>query len=310
MRQFRCARRDSLCARLKTEWVIDLKLCDIGVIREILSRHGFHFSKSLGQNFLCAPHVPVAIAEGAGIEEETNVLEVGPGIGTLTQELCKRAKKVVCVELDHRLPAVLAETLAEFDNVKVVEGDILKTDLRALCDKEFSAGKIVACANLPYYITTPAITALVDSRCFDAVTVMVQKEVARRICSKPGSSEYGAFTVYVQYHAQAKIILDVPAGCFIPAPKVDSAVVRLDLRKEPPAFVEDEEMFFRVVKAAFAQRRKTLLNCLRQGFSQLSREQLCQCLLQSGLAENVRGECLGLEEFAALAKNIAEISGK
>lgn len=276
------------------------------MIKEILSRHGFHFSKGLGQNFLCAPHVPPAIAEQAGIDGETGVLEVGPGIGTLTQELCQRARRVVAVELDHRLPPVLAETLREYDNVAVVEGDILKTDIRALCEREIGAGRKVACANLPYYITTPALSALIDSGCFACITVMVQKEVARRICAKAGTAEYGAFTVYAQYHAKPSIVLDVPAGCFIPAPKVDSAVVRLDLYQENPLRVADEGLYFRVVKAAFSQRRKMLLNCLRHGFSNLSREQAVDCITSAGLPENVRGEQLTLEDFARLTEKIAE----
>ena len=271
-----------------------------------MGRHGFHFSKGLGQNFLCAPHVPPAIAEGAGIDEHTGVLEVGPGIGTLTQELCQRAHQVVSVELDRRLPPVLAETLGEYDNFTLVEGDILKTDIAALCQRELGEGPLVACANLPYYITTPALSALIDSGCFRSITVMVQKEVARRICAKENTADYGAFTVYCQYHAQARIILDVPAGCFIPAPKVDSAVVRLDLFAQNPWQVADERLFFRLVKAAFGQRRKTLLNCLRTGFPQLERQQAADCLAQAGLEEKVRGEQLGLPQFVELTKCIGK----
>lgn len=269
-----------------------------------MTRHGFHFSKSLGQNFLCARHVPTAIAQGAGIDENTGVLEVGPGIGTLTRELCQRARRVVAVELDRRLPPVLGETLGEFDNFHLVEGDILKTNIPHLCREELGEGRKVACANLPYYITTPALTALVSSGCFAQITVMVQKEVARRICAKPGTGDYGAFSVYCQFHGKPSILLDVPAGCFIPAPKVDSAVVVLTPYAENPLGPVDENLYFRVVRAAFAQRRKTLLNCLRHGFSQLEREDILACLEEAGIGAQARGETLGLEDFARLTEEV------
>lgn len=269
-----------------------------------MTRHGFHFSKSLGQNFLCARHVPTAIAQGAGIDENTGVLEVGPGIGTLTRELCQRARRVVAVELDRRLPPVLGETLGEFDNFHLVEGDILKTNIPQLCREELGEGRKVACANLPYYITTPALTALVSSGCFAQITVMVQKEVARRICAKPGTGDYGAFSVYCQFHGKPSILLDVPAGCFIPAPKVDSAVVVLTPYAENPLGPVDENLYFRVVRAAFAQRRKTLLNCLRHGFPQLEREDILACLEEVGIGAQARGETLGLEDFARLTEEV------
>ena len=269
-----------------------------------MTRHGFHFSKSLGQNFLCARHVPTAIAQGAGIDENTGVLEVGPGIGTLTRELCQRARRVVAVELDRRLPPVLGETLGEFDNFHLVEGDILKTNIPHLCREELGEGRKVACANLPYYITTPALTALVSSGCFAQITVMVQKEVARRICAKPGTGDYGAFSVYCQFHGKPSILLDVPAGCFIPAPKVDSAVVVLTPYAENPLGPVDDNLYFRVVRAAFAQRRKTLLNCLRHGFSQLEREDILACLEEAGIGAQARGETLGLEDFARLTEAV------
>lgn len=269
-----------------------------------MTRHGFHFSKSLGQNFLCARHVPTAIAQGAGIDENTGVLEVGPGIGTLTRELCQRARRVVAVELDRRLPPVLQETLGEFDNFHLVEGDILKTNIPQLCREELGEGRKVACANLPYYITTPALTALVSSGCFAQITVMVQKEVARRICAKPGTGDYGAFSVYCQFHGKPSILLDVPAGCFIPAPKVDSAVVALTPYEENPLGPVDEGLYFRVVRAAFAQRRKTLLNCLRHGFPQLEREDVLHCLEEAGVGAQARGEILGLEDFARLTEAV------
>ena len=284
-----------------------MDLCNIDVIKVILAKHGFSFSKGLGQNFLCEASVPFDIAEMADIDDETCVLEVGPGIGTLTQELCKRAKKVVSVELDKRLPAVLADTMGEFDNFTLVPGDILKVDIPEIVAEHFEGAKrVVACANLPYYITTPAITALIDSGCFDTITVMVQKEVAERICAEAGTSEYGAFTPYIAYNSSARIILDVGRECFIPSPKVDSAVVRMDIYKEPPVKVCDEKLFFRVIKAAFAQRRKTLLNCLGTGFSNsLSKEQIKCCIEQSGISPSARGETLDIEAFARLTDNIA-----
>lgn len=289
-----------------------LNLCDIGEIKGLLSRHGFRFSKGLGQNFLRDPRVPQAIAENAGIDSRTGVLEVGPGIGALTQQLCQRARRVAAVELDRRLPPVLAETLAEYSNFTVIEGDILKTDIPALCQAELGPGPWVACANLPYYITTPALSALIDSHCFSSITVMVQKEVAQRICAKAATAEYGAFSVYCQYHAAPRILLQVPAGCFVPAPKVDSAVVRLDPYPpgENPLGPVEEKLFFRAVKAAFGQRRKMLSNCLRQGFPQLEKQQILDCLSAAGLPEKVRGEQLDLPQFAALTAELRQQLGE
>lgn len=278
-----------------------MEFCNIHHIKALLGRYGFHFSKGLGQNFLCEQSVPEDIAAGAGITPETCVLEVGPGIGALTHQLCRRAKHVTAVELDKRLPAVLAETMAEYDNFDLVEGDILQVDLPAICREHFGDSPAVACANLPYYITTPAITALMESGCFSAITVMVQKEVAQRICAKPGTADYGAFTVYVNYHAKASIILDVPRDCFVPAPNVDSAVVRLDVLKEPPVPGEEKQIF-RVVKAAFAQRRKTLVNGLFAAYGdKWSKQELSDLLVSLGYSASVRGEALGLEDFYRLS---------
>ena len=278
-----------------------MDLCNLPQIKALLQRHGFHFSKGLGQNFLCDPTVPEEIAAHAGLTPETCVLEVGPGIGALSCQLCRLAKQVTAVELDRRLPAVLEETMEEFSNFYLVEGDILKVDLPALCREQFGDAPAVACANLPYYITTPAITALLESGCFSSVTVMVQKEVARRICAKPGTSDYGAFTVYIQYHTSPSIVLDVPRTCFVPAPNVDSAVVRLDVRRTPPV-EEAEKPLFQVVRAAFAQRRKTLVNGLFAAFGdRWSKPELAELLKSLGFSENVRGETLGLEAFAKLS---------
>ena len=283
------------------------KLCEIGYIKELLRRHGFGFSKALGQNFLCAPHVPVTIAENANIDSETSVIEVGPGIGTLSYELCSRAKQVVAIELDKRLPDILKETMAEYDNFSIVQGDVLNVDINEIVRENFGDGKVVACANLPYYITTPAISALIEAGCFKSITVMVQREVAKRICSKENTADYGAFTVYVNYYTKPKIILDVPAGCFIPAPKVDSAVVRMDILDEPSVKVNDEKLFFQVVKAAFAQRRKQLVNCINMAFPAVSKDMCGKMLTEMGLSATIRGEALSVEQLGQLSDRIYEV---
>lgn len=284
-----------------------MNLCDIQTIRAVLGRHGFHFSRSLGQNFLTDASVPRRIAEMSGAAEAKNVVEVGPGMGCLTAELCRRAEKVVAVELDRALLPVLDETLAEFDNFEVVQGDVLALDLAALCRDKFGDGRAVACANLPYYITTPAITALLESGAFEQVTVMVQKEVAQRICAAPGTAAYSAFTIYVQYHAAAEILFDVPADCFIPRPKVDSAVLRLRPLKEPAVKTQDEKLFFALVRAAFNMRRKTLVNALGPVLSSsMGKEEITELVLSVGLDARVRGERLSLQDFARLADAAAE----
>lgn len=284
-----------------------MNLCDIQTIRAVLGRHGFHFSRSLGQNFLTDASVPRRIAEMGGAAEAKNVVEVGPGMGCLTAELCRRAEKVVAVELDRALLPVLDETLAEFDNFEVVQGDVLALDLAALCRDKFGDGRAVACANLPYYITTPAITALLESGAFEQVTVMVQKEVAQRICAAPGTAAYSAFTIYVQYHAAAEILFDVPADCFVPRPKVDSAVLRLRPLKEPAVKTQDEKLFFALVRAAFNMRRKTLVNALGPVLgSSMGKEEITELVLSVGLDARVRGERLSLQDFARLADAAAK----
>lgn len=282
------------------------RLCEIGYIKDLLRRHGFGFSKALGQNFLCAPHVPQGIAENANIDANTCVIEVGPGIGTLSYELCKRAEKVVAIELDKRLPDILKETMGEYSNFSIVQGDVLKVDIPQLIKESFLNAPVVACANLPYYITTPAISVLIEAGCFESITVMVQKEVAKRICAKENTSDYGAFTVYVNYYTKPSIIMNVPSGCFIPSPKVDSAVVRLDVLKSPAVKVKDEELFFKVVKAAFSQRRKTLVNCLSAAFPDISKEEFINMLAALQISANARGETLSLESFAGLSDKIGE----
>lgn len=277
-------------------------LCDIHVIKEVLSKHGFHFSKSLGQNFLTAQWVPERIAAECGVDKNSCALEVGPGMGCLTNELSKQAEKVVAIELDRALFPVLEETLADCSNVEVVHGDVLKTDLSAICKEKFGDKKVYACANLPYYITTPAISALLDSKMFSGITVMVQKEVAKRICAKAGSSDYSAFSIYVQYYADAKILFDVPAGCFVPQPKVDSAVIRLNPLNTPSVSVKNEKLFFAIVRAAFNQRRKTLVNAISPAFGgKLEKTDILSLMKTCNLDERIRGEKLTLEEYAALA---------
>ena len=286
-----------------------MNLCNINEIKGLLARHGFRFSKSMGQNFLIEDWVPSDIAYASGAKEGCGVLEVGPGIGPLTQQLAKRADKVVSVELDKALYPILAETMGHCENFELVSGDILKTDIPALVAVKFQGLTPLACANLPYNITSPAITALIEANCFQAITVMIQREVAQRICAKPGSSDYGAFSVYCQYHADCELLFEVPPTCFIPAPKVTSAVLRMVPRAKP-AEVDDEAHFFKVVKASFAQRRKQLINGLLTTFgSKLSREQLAQVIADCGLPADVRGEKLGIPEFAALSKAIRAAGG-
>lgn len=281
-----------------------MNLYDINQIKLLLSRHGFHFSKDLGQNFLCDEEVPAAIAEGAGITPETCVIEIGPGIGALSCQLCKRAQKVTAVELDRRLPAILQETMAVYDNFSLVEGDVLKVDLPELCREQFGDARVIACANLPYYITTPAITALLESGCFKSVVVMVQKEAAERICANPGDKDYSAFTAQVAYYARPNVILDVPRDLFIPAPKVDSAVLRLDVHEQPPVAGSKKEIF-RVIRAAFANRRKTFSNglCIEYG-KKLTKQAAEEILVSLGFAPNVRGEALSLVDYAAISEKL------
>ena len=281
-----------------------MNLTDINEIKALLNRTGFRFSKSLGQNFLCAAWVPERTAEAAGLDGGTGVLEVGPGIGCLTVELAKRAKKVLSIELDSALKPVLAETLRGCGNVEVLFGDVLKLDLPALVRESFpDCARVVVCANLPYNITSPVLTAFVKSGCFDAITVMIQREVAKRVCARENTPEYGAFTILMQWYAQPENLFDVPPGCFIPAPKVTSSVLRLTTRNAPPAEVKDEARMFALVRAAFNQRRKTLCNAMVNGLG-LSREQALSALTAAGLDERVRGEALSIAQFAALSDQL------
>ena len=283
-----------------------MDLCSEKDIRALLGRHGFRFSKSMGQNFLIEGWVPRDIAEASGADESCGVVEIGPGIGPLTVQLARRAGRVAAIELDRSLYPILAETLAPYDNVEVVPGDALKLDLAALAGEKLDGLTPIACANLPYNITTPVITALIQAGCFASVTVMIQREVAARICAAPGKADYGAFSVFCQYHARCERLFDVGPENFLPAPKVTSSVIRL-LPRPKPAEVEDEAYFFRVVRAAFAQRRKTLLNALSSSLgAALGKDALRAAIAACGLPDDVRGEQLGIPEFAALAKMIAQ----
>ena len=287
-----------------------MNLCDIREVKALLGRHGFRFSKSMGQNFLVADWVPREIAAGGGGDGGCGVLEIGPGIGCLTQELCRCAGKVVSVELDHALLPVLEETMDGAENFTLISGDILKLDIPALADQHFQGLTPMVCANLPYNITTPVLRALVEAKRFASITVMVQREVALRLAARPGTGDYGALSVYMQYHTQPEVLFDVPPSCFLPAPKVTSAVVRCQVRTVPAVHTAcGEDFFFQVVRAAFAQRRKTLLNSLSSVFgSQPGKDRLAAVIANCGLHPAVRGETLGLEEFAALADGIHSFS--
>ena len=279
-----------------------MDLCNVNDIQALLRRHGFHFSKSLGQNFLIESWVPQDIAHASGAGPESGVLEIGPGIGPLTVELSKRAGKVATVELDKALLPILSETLADCPNVTVIPGDVMKLDLPTLVTEQFPGLTPMVCANLPYNITTPVLTLLLESGLFSAITVMIQKEVAQRICAGPGNKDYGAFSALCQYYAKCELLFEVPKECFLPAPKVTSAVVRLTTCT-PPEYIHDRDLFFRVVRGAFSLRRKTLLNALVNSFP-LSKDSLAQCIAAADLPADIRGERLSIPQFAALADHI------
>lgn len=276
-------------------------LSNISVIRDVLSRHGFSFSKGLGQNFLINPTVCPRMAEMGNAQPGWGMIEIGAGVGVLTAELAQRADKVVCIEIDSRLLPILDETLAEYDNIKIVNQDVLKVDLHKLITEEFPNMPVAVCANLPYYITSPIIMNLLESRLpISSLTVMVQKEAAQRICAMPGSREVGAVSIAVRYYCEPKVLFQVSRGSFMPAPDVDSTVIRLDIRKQPTVDVKREEDFFRVVKAAFSQRRKTLSNTLSSGLS-MNKTQIAELLERAGVASNLRAEQLSMQQFADIA---------
>ena len=282
-------------------------LTDIGTIKDILARHGFHFSKALGQNFIVNPSVCPRMAEESGIDESCGVIEIGAGIGVLTAELAKRAKKVVVIEIDTKLLPILDETLKDFDNIEIINQDVLKTDLAALIKEKFDGMPVYVCANLPYYITSPVIMTLLESRLpIEAVTVMVQKEAAQRLCAPVGSRLSGAVTVAVDYYAEAQKLFDVSAGSFMPAPKVDSCVIRMDIRKEPEIEISDEKLFFRMVHAAFGQRRKTAANSISAG-SGIPKDIVIKAIEECGFEPSVRAEGLNMAELADLCEKIGNL---
>lgn len=275
---------------------------------EILQKYDFHFQKKFGQNFLIDPHVLEKIVEAAGIGPDDFVLEIGPGIGTMTQYLCEHAGKVMAVEIDRKLMEILEETLSAYDNVTVVNEDILKLDIAKIAEEENNGKPIKVVANLPYYITTPIIMELFESKVpLDSVTVMVQKEVAERMQAEPGTKEYGALSLAVQYYAEAEIVANVPPNCFMPRPNVGSAVIRLTCHKTSPVEVLDERFLFRVIRASFNQRRKTLQNGLGNDASlPINKTQVAEALEEMGLSATIRGETLSLEEFARLSNLLWE----
>ncbi len=282
-----------------------MKLTSLSEVKNIMEKHGLRFNKGYGQNFLINEAVPRRIAEECGASPDSAILEIGPGIGTLSQELCKLYKKVVAVEIDTTLIPALGETMAEFDNFKVINADILKVDLPELIKNEFGDMPLTVCANLPYYITTPIIMGLLESGCrFDNITVMIQKEVALRLCAKPGDGDYGSVTASVARYGKASRLFNVSAGSFVPAPKVDSAVIRIEVDKERKYSVKDEKTMTRVIRGAFAQRRKTLVNSLSSEFSELNKEELTEAVVKASFAPDIRGEKLGITEFALIADSV------
>ncbi len=279
-------------------------LSNIGVIKDIMNRYGFSFSKGLGQNFLVNPSVCPKIAELGNANERFGIIEIGTGFGVLTCELAKRAKKVVAIEIDSRLIPVLNETLSEYDNVKIINEDVLKVDLKKLIKNEFEGLEVAVCANLPYYLTSPIIMTLLEQKLpIKSVTVMVQKEAGERLCAKLGTREAGAITVAINYFASAKMLFDVKRGSFMPSPNVDSCVIRLDIKEKTPDGVVDEEFFFKTVKAAFSQRRKTLANSVSSYFN-LSKDIVFNAIEKTGLNESVRPEQMLMEDFIAFANSL------
>lgn len=292
-----------------------MKLTDLSEIKSLMSRHSVMFKKKYGQNFLISPAIPEKIADAAvqaAPEGLRGILEIGPGIGTLTQSLAERADKVVALEIDESLIPILDETLANFNNVKIINQDVMKTDLAELRETEFgSEFKLSVAANLPYYITTPILMKLIESGVsFESITVMVQKEVASRLCAAPGTPDYGAITAVLAYYGRCERLFTVPSGCFVPAPKVDSAVVRLNLYKTPEISVADPDELFRVIRGAFAQRRKTLPNSLMTEYSALGRDVIYDAVTSAGFALSVRGEALSCADFARIADYFTSIKAQ
>ncbi|MEG1994036.1 MAG: 16S rRNA (adenine(1518)-N(6)/adenine(1519)-N(6))-dimethyltransferase RsmA, partial [Oscillospiraceae bacterium] len=265
-------------------------LSNIGVIKDILTRHGFTFSKALGQNFLVNPSICPKMAEMGGAATGTGMIEIGTGIGVLTKELAQRCDKVVCIEIDDRLLPILDETLSEYDNVKIINNDVLKVDLKKLIEDEFGDMPVGICANLPYYITSPIIMSILEAKLdITSITVMVQKEAAQRICALPGTREVGSVSIAVQYYSEPKVLFGVKRGSFMPSPDVDSAVIRLDIRKKPPVNIKSEKNFFRVVRGSFSQRRKTLSNTLSSSLG-MPKSDVIELLEKAGVKQTARAE--------------------
>lgn len=275
---------------------------------EVLQKYRFNFQKKFGQNFLIDTHVLDKIIDASGVTEDDFVLEIGPGIGTMTQYLCERAREVVAVEIDKNLIPILSDTLKNYSNVTVINEDILKLDICKLAEEKNQGKPIKVVANLPYYITTPIIMGLFESHVpIDSITIMVQKEVAERMQEKPGSKEYGALSLAVQYYAKPEIVANVPPNCFMPRPNVGSAVIRLTRHEKPPVEVEDEKLMFRIIRASFNQRRKTLANGLNNSPEiHLPKEVIQESIVSLGVPENIRGEALSLEQFAELSNEIGQ----
>lgn len=274
-----------------------------GATKEVINKYSFAFQKKFGQNFLIDSNVLENIVEAAGITKDDFVLEIGPGIGTMTQYLCESARQVLAVEIDKMLIPILEDTLSEYDNVEVINQDVLKVDIKSLVEEKNAGKPIKVVANLPYYITTPIIMGLFESKVpIESITIMVQKEVADRMQTGPGSKDYGALSLAVQYYADAKVMLNVSATCFMPRPNVDSAVIKLTRHQEPPVAVKDEALMFRIIRASFNQRRKTLVNGLKNSSElDFSKEEITEAIKSIGKEENIRGEKLTLEEFAKLS---------
>jgi len=282
-----------------------MNLCDYNSIRALLGRHGFHFSKSMGQNFLIDPQIPYDIAASSQADQTCAVLEIGPGIGPLTAELAQRAAKVVSIELDKSLLPVLAETMAEYPNVEIVPGDAMKMDLNALVAEKFDGLTPIVCANLPYNITTPILEKFIEAGCFQSITVLIQKEVAKRLCAPQGSSDGGSFSLFLQYYMETEYLFEVPADKFLPPPKVTSAVMRCVRRAKPAVEVEDEAFFFKVMRGAFLLRRKKMVNSLASALPGFSKETIQAAIETCGLSPTVRGEQLTLQDFANLSKTLS-----
>ena len=285
-----------------------MNLCDIKTVKQIMAMFHLTFRKEFGQNFLTDRMVVEDIADECCVDENSTILEIGPGIGTLTYELAQRRRQVVSLEIDRGLIPVLQYTLGEFDNVRVINEDVMQTDLDALLSPYFAEGPVSVCANLPYYITTPILMKLLESGLpFDYITVMIQAEVADRLCAKAGGKDYGAITAVLAYYGESEKLFTVPADRFVPAPKVNSTVIRIRLHKQKPYAPKDEKLLFRTIKAAFGQRRKTLVNALGAGFSELSREQIVSVITDCGHDVNIRGERLDIAQFVELSDRIGEI---